>query len=531
MRLIATTAFSAIVLAAALAAPASSATPAAKPKTCADMAKAAVPGLDVQVTKAEVVPAAAAGTLKPSPFQPPIPVAMPAYCKVEGSFERRTGAGGKPYALGFALALPANWNGRFLFQGGGGLNGTVNAPLGAQAAGASPALARGFAVISTDSGHKGAVFDASFQQDQLAALNFAQDSVGKVARVGKRLVAGYYGKPARYSYFDGCSTGGREAMLAAQRYPDEFDGVVSGDPAMETGYSNVALAWAAVSFNQAAPKDASGKPVAAKLFSKADKQLIVTRLLSDCDALDGQRDGLIFNTAACKFDPAEIRCAGAKTDACLSAEQVAALQAAFAGPRTKGGAQVYAAFPWDTGVVSEKGIGGLLPSGAPSPLGPPNLALAMDVDSAAAGVRANGVQGLSDTASWTNLTAFFGHGGKILFYHGLSDPWFSPLDTLGYYQRAAEAAGGLETMRGSSRIFLVPGMAHCQGGDTTVDQFDMLSAVVDWVENRKAPDLVVATGDSLPGQSRPLCAWPAHAQYSGSGDPKLAASYVCKREG
>ncbi|HEY5409799.1 MAG TPA: tannase/feruloyl esterase family alpha/beta hydrolase [Caulobacteraceae bacterium] len=495
---------------------------------CAGLARLTLPGSDLQISKAEAVPPAAAGTLKVSPFAPPLSVAMPAYCRIEGSFERRTGAGGKPYAIGFALALPDDWNGRFLFQGGGGLNGTIGQPVGYQAAGDTPALARGFAVVSTDSGHRGAVFDASFMQDQMAALNFAQGSVGKVTRVAKQIVATYYGRPARYSYFDGCSTGGREGMLAAERYPDEFDGVVAGDPAMETGYSGLGLTWAAVAFNRAAPKDASGNPVPAQLFSKADKQLLISRLLEECDGLDGRKDGLIFDFAACRFDPAVLTCASAKSDACLTAGQVGALKSAFAGPRTAGGVQLYPPFPFDTGVASEQGIGGLIPSSAPSPLGPPNRALQVDLDQAAARLRADGVQGLVDTANWTNLSAFFGHGGKILFYHGLSDPWFSPLETLAYYQSLAAANGGAEAVRGSSRIFLVPGMAHCQGGPVTLDQFDLLSAVVDWTEHGKAPDQVVATGASLPGQSRPLCAWPAHAQYSGSGDPSRAASYLCR---
>lgn len=520
---------SAVVLAAAAASPALAQSPPAAGR-CAAMARAGAPGVDLQITKAQEIPGAAPGTVRASPFEPPVAVPIPAYCLVEGVFERRTGAGGKPYAIGFALALPNDWNGRFLFQGGGGLNGTVNPPFGSQAAGAAPALARGFAVISTDSGHKGAVFDAAFREDQLAALNFAEASVGKVTRLGKQLTAAYYGRPARYAYFDGCSTGGREAMLAAERYPEAFDGIVAGDPAMETGYSNIALAWAAVSFNRAAPKDASGKPAAADLFSKADKQLLISRLLSDCDALDGQKDGLIFNPGACRFDPAELKCAGAKTDACLTEAQVDALKAAFAGPRSAGGTQVYPGFPWDTGVASEQGIGGLIPSHAASPLGPPNLATTMDVDAATARVRDDGMQALTDTASWTNLSAFFGHGGKILFYHGLSDPWFSPEETLGYYRNAAQQAGGLDKIAASSRLFLVPGMGHCQGGSATLDRFDMLSAVVDWVEARKAPDAVIATGASLPGQSRPLCAWPAHAQYSGSGDPSKAESWACRRD-
>jgi feruloyl esterase len=494
-------------------------------KHCADLAKLSLAGLDLQVAKAESVPAAAPGTVRPSSFGPPIAAGVPGYCLVEGSFERRTGADGKPYALGFAIALPDAWNGRFLFQGGGGLNGSVGRPFGAQAAGDVPALARGFAVISTDSGHEGAVFDATFMKEQQAALNFAQASVGKVTSLGKRIVADYYGRPAHHSYFAGCSTGGREGMLASERYPNEFDGIVSGDPAMETGNSNLGLAWAAVAFNKAAPKDASGKPVAPQLFSPSDKKLLVSSLLDACDGLDGAKDGLIFNTGACHYDPAVLTCKGAKTDACLTAEQVDAIKTAFAGPRTKGGVQLYPAFPYDTGIGSDgPGIAGFLPSATPSFLGPPNTSLEINVEVAAT----DGMQNLIDTAFWTNLTGFFGHGGKILYYHGMSDPWFSPLATLGYYQRLPEANGGEAAVRASARMYLVPGMSHCQGGPVTLDNFDLLSAVVDWVEEGKAPDSVVAKGVSLPGQSRPLCAWPAHAQFKGSGDPKDASSYECR---
>ena len=501
---------------------------AASAARCPGLARFTLPGSDLQISKAEEVPAAAAGTVRAAPFLPPLNAAVPAYCSIEGAFERRTGAGGKPYAISFAMALPDDWNGRFLFQGGGGLNGTVNPPLGYQAAGDAPALARGFAVVSTDSGHRGAVFDSGFMQDQLAALNFAHASVGKVTSVAKRIVAAYYGRPPRYSYFDGCSTGGREAMLAAERYPDQFDGIVAGDPAMETGYSNLGLTWAAVAFNRAAPTDAAGKPMPTQVLSASDKRLVVSRLLADCDGLDGQKDGLIFAFAACRFDPAELTCHGAKTEACLSPAQVDALRTAFAGPRTGGGVQVYPPFPYDSGIGAEGGgIPGLL-SGPVVPVGRPNTSKSMDVDAAVAAVRADGVQGLIDTATWTNLSNFFGHGGKIIFYHGLSDPWFSPLETLGYYKDLAAQNGGAEAVRSSSRIFLVPGMMHCQGGPATLDRFDLLSAVVDWTETGRAPDQVVATGPSLPGQSRPLCAWPAHAQYAGSGDPKQAASYACR---
>jgi feruloyl esterase len=509
-------------------APRADSSPAARGQSCAGLLRFALPGLGLQISRAENIAAAAPETARISPAAPPVAVAVPAYCLIEGSFERRTGADGKPYAINFALALPDSWNGRFLFQGGGGLNGSVNPPFGAQAAGDAPALARGFAVVSTDGGHKGAVFDAAFMQDQQAALNFAHFSVGKVTQVAKQIVAAYYGRPPRYSYFDGCSTGGREGMLAAQRYPKDFDGIVAGAPAMETGLSNIGLRWAAVAYNRAAPADASGMPLPAQLLSKADKSLVMSRLLSDCDALDGQKDGLIFNFGACHFDPAELICNGPKADACLSPAQVDAVRTAFAGPRTAAGVQVYPAFPYDGGIAAEgRGVPGLL-SGPNSPVGGPNTAKTMDVEAAVAADHANGLQDLIDTANWTNLSSFFGHGGKILFYHGLSDPWFSALRTLKYYQSLAAANGGAEAVRASSRIFMVPGMGHCGGGPVTLDRFDLLSAVVEWTENGKAPEQVTATGASLPGQSRPLCAWPAHAHYAGTGDPNRAASYICR---
>jgi hypothetical protein len=495
---------------------------------CAGLARFTLPDSDLQIASAEEIPPAARGTVRVSASAQPLSVAVPAYCLIEGSFERRTGDGRKPYALDFALALPDDWNGRFLFQGGGGLNGTVNPPFGYQAAGDTPALARGFAVVSTDSGHKGAGFDSAFMQDQLAALNFAHGSVGKVTHIAKQIIAVYYGRPPGYSYFDGCSTGGREAMLGAERYPDDFDGIIAGAPAMETGRSNLGLKWAAAAFNRAAPSDVSGKPLPAQLLSKSDKSLLMSRLLSDCDALDGNKDGLIFNFSACRFDPVELTCHGPKTDICLSPDQVEAVRTAFAGPRTAAGIQVYPPFPYDGGISAEgSGIPGLL-NGPTIPVGGPNTAKTMDVEAAMATDRANGVQDLVDTADWTNLSTFFSHGGKILFYHGLSDPWFSALQTLKYYQSLAAASGGAEAVRASSRIFMVPGMGHCGGGPVTLDRFDLLSAVVAWTENGKVPDHVVATGSSLPGQSRPLCAWPAHAQYAGSGDPSRAANYVCR---
>lgn len=498
---------------------------------CADLVNLQIAGSGMTITKAEAIPAAAPGTTRPSAISPAtISVAVPSYCRADGVIDPRVGLDGKSYATGFAIALPDNWNGRFLFQGGGGLNGSVNPPFGAQAAGEIPGLARGFAVVSTDTGHKSAVFDSSFMKDQLASLDFAYVAVGNVAVLAKQIIAQYYGQPAKHSYYAGCSTGGREGMLMSQRYPTYFDGIVSGDPAMRTGYSNIGLTWARVAFVQIAPKDASGKPAPSQDFSDGDKKLLADAIMKSCDEKDGLKDGMIFYPEACHFDPAVLTCKGAKTDACLTSDQVGALQKAFAGPKDSHGNQVYAAFPYDTGYIlgGAGAFSNFLPSAGPNPLASVLPPADLDIDKLVAGVEANENQTLTDT-TWTNLSSFSAHGGKLIFYHGTSDPIFSPFDTLAYYEKMAAANGGSDQVQSWSRFFFVPGMNHCQGGPATLDSFDALGAVVNWVENGTAPDSIVATGKSLPGRSRPLCAYPRHPQYKGQGDPQDASNFECVR--
>ena len=209
---------------------ASLATPAIAARDCGALAKFTLPGHEVVIHSAREISA-------------------PAQCRVDGVIDPRTGRDGKQYGIGFAVALPANWNGRFLMQGGGGLNGSVAPPIGAQFADDKPALERGFAVASTDSGHQGAVFDAGFMADQQAAMNFLYQGVGEAVVVAKAIVARHYGKDIDHSYFVGCSTGGREAMMMSQRYPNYFDGIVAGAPAMRTSFSNLGLRHAATALN------------------------------------------------------------------------------------------------------------------------------------------------------------------------------------------------------------------------------------------------------------------------------------------
>src|SRR5262245_8060586 len=226
---------------------------------CAAMKGFKLPGTTLEITKADWM---AAGSTPPpaGPGAPPAArVTLPAFCRVDGVIDRRMGGDGKPYGIGFAIALPDDWNGRFLQQGGGGLNGSVGFPLGAAAAGSTPALLRGFAVVSTDTGHTGTNgFDANFMREQQAALDFAYQAVGRVAGLAKQIIANYYSRPADHSYFAGCSTGGREGMLMVERHPTYFDGVVVGAPAMRTNFSGIGDEWVAVALNRSEARRGGG---------------------------------------------------------------------------------------------------------------------------------------------------------------------------------------------------------------------------------------------------------------------------------
>ncbi|HEV2701332.1 MAG TPA: DUF6351 family protein [Steroidobacteraceae bacterium] len=490
---------------------------------CSDLLKFVIP--DGSVEKAQEVPA---GPLPAPPGAPALSRESPAHCRVDGVIGAHTGKDGKAYGIRFAVALPNQWNGRLLYQGGGGLNGSVQAPVGATAAGDAPALQRGFAVVSSDSGHEASGFDASFLGDQQAALDFLYQSIGKVMAVARPLVMAHYGSGPSHSYFVGCSTGGREAMISAQRYPKQFDGIVAGSPAMRTNYSNLALRWVNTSLNASAPKDAQGHFLTTQALSDSDRKLVVDGLLKACDALDGVRDGMIFDTKGCDFDPKVLECKAAKTDGCLSAVQVAAIERAFGGPKTASGIQVYPGFAFDTGIGAKgRGIPGLLSGGLPPEGGTP-AGTTMNVEAEAA-IAHDGREMMGDTDAWTNLSSFTAHGGKLIFYHGMSDPWFSALETIRYYGAlGADPSAGPGPITDWSRLFVVPGMGHCGGGEATLDRFDMLSAIVAWVEQGRAPDQVIATGSAFPGRSRPLCPYPKHAQYNGQGDTESAANFSCR---
>ncbi len=490
-------------------------------QTCADLRNLKMDG--VEITNAVSVPA---GATVPASY-PHYGGTLPAHCRVEGVIHPRKGVDGGEYGIGFAVALPSPsaWNSDFMMQGGGGGNGIVFYPVGDSYAGDKPALMRGFAVASTDTGHKAkhGAFDFSFMGNQQAYLDFAYQANAEVAGVTKRIIYLYYARPAAYSYFVGCSTGGREGMMLSQRFPTVFNGIVSGDPAMRTGLSNLAIGqWIPGAYNQASPKDAAGKPEIDKFLTDAQRKLFMDALMKKCDKLDGVQDGMIFDPLGCHLDPAVLACKPGQTEGCIAPDKVAAIKKAFGGPKNAYGTQVYPGFLYDAGITMKGFVPGLLNLGSRGIFGPYTTATTIDVDKLAL----HASDPLVEPAS-TNLTTFSGNGGKLIFFHGDSDPWFSPLDTLRYYKEMTAANGGPEKVEQWSRLFLVPGMAHC-GGGPSLDHFDMLTSVVNWVQKRMAPESVIATGKVFPGRSRPLCAYPMHAQYVGHGNTEDAKNFRCE---
>ncbi|QUD88318.1 tannase/feruloyl esterase family alpha/beta hydrolase [Phenylobacterium montanum] len=489
----------------------------------------------VVVEAAEALPAGPVSL--PGMGGPPVTLQSPAVCKVTGVIEPRKAPDGTAYGVRFELRLPAPWNGRFLFQGGGGLDGSVLPAVGAAGSGA-PALARGYAVLSMDGGHEGR--DASFAADQQARLDYAYQAVGKATAAAKALIRAYYNRGPQRSYFMGCSNGGREAMMAVQRYPLEFDGAVAGAPGYRLSRAAIQEAFANRTLAAIAPRDAQGRPDLARALSDADLKLVSEAVLKACDAQDGLADGLVSHPAACAFSPRSLACKPGQASGCVAPDKIAALEAVVGGAKDSQGRALYSRYYWDSG-ISELGWR-MWMLGVPGQMPALNVVLGgdamsryfmtpaqpgrspFDIDLDQALVETAQTAAINDATS-TFLNSFSGHGGKLILYHGVSDPVFSAADTVGWYEDVqhndpASAAG--------VRLFLVPAMNHCGGGRAT-DQFDMLSAIEAWVEEGRAPESVLAKGGpELPGVSRPLCAYPAYPRYTG-GDPKAADGFVCEK--
>jgi Tannase and feruloyl esterase len=514
----------------------SQSTPSA-PDACTAQAQAfAVPG--VRVNEAVAV--------EGNSVRPPNVTAGPllvAHCKLTGRMNERTGVDGKAYYIGFELRLPQQWNGRFLYQGGGGNDGVLRPAVGPQAA-PGYALNRGFAVVTTDAGHQGP--DASFGFDPIARIDNAYHAHDQVAVTAKEIVKRFYAKPAERSYFIGCSGGGRQGMMFTQRFPSYFDGVIAMAPAMRVSKgATIAAAWDTQALAAIAPQGAESKPIVSQALSDADLALLRKGILDACDAQDGLVDGLVSNPAACRFDPRRLMCEGGKTTECLTPMQVGALKKIFAGATDSGGRKLYFTWPWDPGIGHPQNDWRLWKLGtsttaAPNSrhvvlmqdalqgyfVTPPDRSLTVfnfDFDRDPARLDAHAW--IFNTADDVDLTGFRARNGKLLFAHGLADPIFSPDEMIDYYQRLS-ARHGAATAE-FSRLFLIPGMAHCQGGAAT-DSWDGLGALMDWVEKGQPPQRIVASGTTVfPGRTRPLCPYPAYAHYSG-GNAEDAASFSCR---
>ncbi len=468
-------------------------------------------------------------------------VVLPANCLVRGVLDPRLGVGGVQYGLGFELRMPANWNGRFLFQGGAGLDGFIAPAVGFVEPGTPTALARGFAVISSDGGHEG--MSAAFAADQQARLDFAYAGLAPVARLGKRLIRHFYGKPAHDSYFAGCSNGGREAMMVAERDPTLFNGIVAGDPGFNLARAAIAEMWNVKHLEAAAPKDAHGRPILSEALTGRDLQLLSQAVLKVCDGLDGLRDGMINNFAACQkvFHPQVLQCRAGAHGACLGARKIKLLEAIFGGPRNAAGQPLYARWPYDAGVAAPGWRVwklGTSRTGTPNaldatlgleamreyfmtPADPHMTPQTFDFNTALRVTRQ--VRAIND-ASGTFFSSFIAHGGKLIIYQGLSDPVFSPDAIIGWY---CQLMAQYHAPQRFARLFLVPGMNHCFGGPAT-DAFDPLRAIVRWSEQHKAPARLLAHGAAFPGVTRPLCPYPKYARYVG-GNPKSAKSFRCTK--
>ncbi|MGA8766205.1 MAG: tannase/feruloyl esterase family alpha/beta hydrolase [Candidatus Acidiferrales bacterium] len=504
------------------------------------------------------------------------PVTLPAHCELTGVMQERVGVDGQHYAIRFHLRLPIRWNGKFLFEGGGGTEGDLGSAIGATVPGAPPAIAQGYAVVSQDSGHDNATNsvpsrggNVAFGFDPEARANYGGASLRLVAETAKAIIHSYYGRPPERSYFVGCSKGGQEGMAFAQRFPDEFDGIVAGAPGFSLPRAALAEAWDTQAFGSlVAAGDA--KSFDAKLLptSFSDAQFRVARdaVLAACDADDGVQDGITAAFESCTWrrvvkELKRRNCSASRADSCLSDAQINVLGRVYAGPKSSAGKSLYSDWPIDAGMGSGSwriwkigppagGFPGInVAMGGPAlaaifttpptplhanPQAALEFALGFDFDRDAPKIYAT--QPPFERSAWSDIAArsphlekFRARGGKMIVPQGASDPVFSLNDTLAWYRDVDKLNGG--STADFVRVFPVPGMAHCNGGPAT-DQFDAFGAIVDWVEKGSAPDRIIAkagTNSPWPGRTRPLCPYPRVARYVGSGSVDDAANFVCRR--
>jgi feruloyl esterase len=411
----------------------------------------------------------------------------------------------------------ANWNGKFQAVGNGAFSGSIAYPA------MIAALARGYATASTDTGHTGNTASFALGHPE-KVVDFGWRAVHEMTLVSKKVLASYYDAGPRYSYWNGCSAGGRQALKEAQRFPADFDGIIAGAPGLDwTGRASQAVYVA-----QALQKDESAR------LSSAKAQFVHEAVLTACDARDGVKDGVVDDPKACSFNPAVLQCKGADDGACLTPAQVNTVRMLYS-PQVNN--------------ATKRAIPGLLPGSELgwTELGWTGSARATGLDQfryivfkdptweiskfnpATDFTRAEETDDNTINALDPNLKPFIARGGKLIQYHGWSDPQISPEASVQYYQRVLAALGGANNVRGSYRLFMAPGMGHCGGGNGP-NSFDMVTALEQWVEQGKAPDQIVASRSvkGVVDRTRPLCAYPQVAVYKGSGSTDDAANFACQ---
>jgi feruloyl esterase len=449
---------------------------------------------------------------------------LPAFCEVRGTASPTPGS-----HIGVVYRLPEAWNGKLLGIGGGGWAGNVTLEAAAEG------LTKGYAVAETDSGHASAnavdmawALTADGKVDVDATDDFAFRAVHVMTVLGKQVLDAYYGKPAIKAYWQGCSTGGRQGLMEAQRYPEDYDGIVAGAPVYD-----FTVQTSAVLRTQFFHADPESNLLAAQV------SLLNKAVLDACDGLDGLKDGIITDPRACRFDPVALQCkAGQSPPDCLTVKQVATVRKAYEGQKTSSGRVV--AWPLMRGGEMDwvgRSVGNpRAPLGSNAVLGsvgiqtiiyedPKRDVLTMAPDAMLRDIDAN-PHAAAYEAKDTDIRKFAARGGRLMLYHGIYDPGPSMLSTVRYFEAARSALG---SRSGQVELFLVPGMYHCRGGPG-VDQFDSLDALDQWVTTAMAPKLIPASNPQS-GIQRPLCPYPALPAYDGKGDPKALGSFACKAPG
>lgn len=478
---------------------------------------------------------------------------LPAYCAVRGHIDRGS-------RIGIAAALPAKWNGKFLFYGIGGFAGVIN-PLDQPPQ--SEGLIRGYATATTDTGHQSkTVEDATWALDNPAALiNHFDDSVDLSAQAAKGLVAAFYGRVPSRSYFDGCSAGGRQAIVEAERFPTTFDGIVAAAPAWH--YSALLSTFL---LNARTILRAPANWISPETFAGIDREV-----LAQCDGVDGQVDTIIMDPRRCRIDLGRMLCKpGVTSTSCLTPAQIATLQNIIHPPYARPGNGYFGyrlsssdrsgpffGWPdWMFGTHSpvRDATGRLnfathvLPEGADRGRGPAQFLLGEQFfrymvmnDPRYDGRDFDPVHDLAVLqqrlgpyldADRTDLGTFVRAGGKLLIWHGWADGAIPPEMSIDLYQRIlrdTKPVPGQIPVDAAVRLFMVPGVQHCSWG-AGLTQFDTLTAIEQWVEQGRAPERIDATQlvDGKPARSRPLCRVPKQAVYRGSGNPDDAASFDCR---